>query len=100
MSSLDLWELKNKASLSTVHRGLLGLGTLKAACLAIRSRHQTSLRYKFHYTQYVCPHHVLLSLLNQLFFFFLLVENSPITYLNDAKYKVIPLEIKNRAQMD
>lgn len=98
MSSLDLWELKNKASLSTVHRGLLGLGTLKGACLGIRSRHQTSLRYKFHYTQYVCPHHVLLSLLNQLFF--LPVENSQIIYLNDAKYKVIPLEIKNRAQMD
>jgi len=41
--------------------------------------------------QYLCPPEIVESA-----FFLICVENSQIIYLNAAKYKVVPLEIKNR----
>lgn len=94
MSSLDLQGQKSKASLLTVHRGLLG--THKAACLGKQSGYQISLSSKFHHTEPVPNKSFWIYWINV----FWCVEISQNNYLNAAKYKLISSEIQNETQSD
>lgn len=94
MSSLDLQGQKSKASLLTVHWGLLG--THKAACLGKQSGYQISLSSKFHCTEHIPIKSFWIYWINVFWY----VENSQNNYLNAAKYKLISLEIQNKTQTD